>query len=68
MHATYSNNMIKDVPSLRSYACSVMEDTTAKDKIEKEFKGKWKLEKALNKNKILMPHDGRSVVLIYGKE
>jgi hypothetical protein len=34
--------------------------------MEKTFKGKWKIESAFNKDQILMPHDSRSLVLIYG--
>jgi hypothetical protein len=34
--------------------------------LEKQFKGKWKMEKVFNKNQILMPSDSRGLVLIYG--
>ena len=34
--------------------------------MEKQYKGKWQLEKAYNKNQILMPQDSKGLVLIYG--
>lgn len=57
-------DLVKDVPSLRSFACSVNEESNKE--FEKQLKGKWQLEKAYNKDKIFIPHDGRGLVMIYG--
>jgi hypothetical protein len=57
--------LIKDVPSLRSFACTLDSSNGLKD-VGKQIKGKLTLEKAYNKDKIMMPHDSRGLVLLYG--
>lgn len=41
-------DLIRDMPSLRSFACT-LNDNGFKE-MEKQYKGKWKLEQAYNKN------------------
>lgn len=64
-YAGHSNDMIKDVPSLKSLT-STLNEKGFKEQLEKQYKGKWQLEKAYNKKKILMPQDSKGLVLIYG--
>jgi hypothetical protein len=62
-----SIDLVKDMPSLKSFACSLNYDgDSGLKEIEKQIKGKWKMEQALNNKQILMPHDSRGLVLIYG--
>jgi hypothetical protein len=64
---TGSLDLVKDMPSLKSFAGSLNYDGDGSLKeIEKQIKGKWKMEQAMNNKQILMPHDSRGLVMIYG--
>lgn len=49
---------------MRSFACTVNEDSSKE--IEKHVRGKLKIDKALNKDRILMPQDSKGLVMLYG--
>ena len=49
---------------MRSFACTVNEDSSKE--IEKQVKGKLKLDQALNKDRIFMPQDSKGLVMLYG--
>jgi hypothetical protein len=46
-------DFVKEVPSMKSFACVVNEDSNKE--LEKQIKGKWKLEQAIHKDKVFIP-------------
>lgn len=50
---------------MRSFACTLNEESGKE--IEKQVRGRLKIEQALNKDRILMPQDTKGLVLLYGQ-
>ena len=48
-----SYDLVKEIPSMRSFACAVNEDSSKE--IEREIRGKVKMDQALNRDRIMMP-------------
>eukprot|EP00347_Sterkiella_histriomuscorum_P024574 403330642 len=57
-------NAIKEIPSMRSFACAVNEDSSKE--IEREMRGKVKMDQALNRDRIMMPQDSKGLIMLYG--
>jgi hypothetical protein len=62
--AKEQNEFVKDLPSMKSFACTLNEEQNKE--IEKQMKSKWQLEKAINQDRIMMPQDTRGLVMLYG--
>ncbi|CDW85434.1 UNKNOWN [Stylonychia lemnae] len=59
-----SYDLVKEIPSMRSFACSVNEDSSKE--IEKHMRGKLKIDQAMNRDRIFMPQDSKGLVMLYG--
>lgn len=46
-------DFVREVPSMKSFSGTINEDTGKE--MEKQIKGKWKIEQAIHKDKIFMP-------------